>query len=503
MQANFEINYGIKSDVGRVRNNNEDYTTFFIPNDAEELKKNGCLFIVADGVGGAAKGEVASHYAADAVLYEYYNTSDLPPAERLKRAIQNANKEIYQHSQENGNFMRMATTMVAALILQNNLIVAHVGDSRLYLLRGGKVKQITRDHSVVAEMVRNGAMTEEEACTSKAKNRLTRSVGGDPEVHVDVSEPIPLGLGDRILICSDGLTRYLDGEGLLVAQKGDVETLAKELVKFANEHGGADNVSVILLEMVQKAKVRLKKPTARNVPPEKLGWDEAETQYPIHQPIQQHKKIPLWAIVTGVAILLIAIVVIFTSWGKETSENEELVKLNSSIGEESSVTPTPTNRLPKAANPALATSPEPGVENTSGKSQPDESYSANDPTQPQEQSGSWECVYEVQSGDSITSILGEFGLTYDETDKYSYYKSCDLDGSKLTCTQKEEYLNNNIIGNDLPEWIVVYSSKDDGEIYFEDTNGEKRIWGREQCQKTKDDHQIGFVIEGGMNDLNN
>ncbi|HAF62206.1 MAG TPA: Stp1/IreP family PP2C-type Ser/Thr phosphatase [Anaerolineaceae bacterium] len=316
MQTNFEINIGIKSDVGCLRKNNEDYITYYIPNDPKEVEKNGSLFIVADGVGGAAKGEVASRYAADAVLFEYYNNTTLPPAERLAFAMQKANREIFQHSQENGNFMRMATTMVAALILNNMLIIAHVGDSRLYLLREGKIKQVTRDHSVVAEMVRNGAMTEEEARTSKAKNRLTRSIGGDPEVHVEVSQPIPLNLKDRILICSDGLTRYLDGEELLVAaQEGEVASTAQELVKYARQHGGADNVSVILLEVVQKARARKLKVVLPTTP-EKLGWDEAETEYPSQIPVSERRKVPSWGMVVAV-ILVLAGILLFGGKDKE------------------------------------------------------------------------------------------------------------------------------------------------------------------------------------------
>lgn len=426
MQTYHEINFGIKSDVGRVRKNNEDYTTFYIPTDPEELKKNGSLFIVADGVGGAAKGEVASRYAADAVLYEYYNSNDLKPAERLARAMQKASHEIFLHSQEHGNFMRMATTMVAALVLQNNLIIAHVGDSRLYLMREGKIKQLTRDHSVVAEMVRNGAMTEEEARTSKAKNRLTRSIGGEAEVHVEISGPFPLNLGDRILICSDGLTRYLDGEGLLAAaQKGEVDALAKDLVKYANEHGGADNVSVILLEMVPKAKSRMKKPVQRQVPPEKLGWDEMETQYPTEPPQKPPRKIPLWALVAGLGILLvIATFLIFGS--KEGSEPEDELT--------PSVQPTGTNTV--QTTPSLTNTPT--VTSTVGENTqepteetPTAEFSGTDETFTSENvTHVTECIYQIDTDDKIGIILGDFGETYSEGNEYWKYEQCELSNSE-------------------------------------------------------------------------
>jgi protein phosphatase len=235
------------SDLGR-RKNNEDFAAFFEPSDQAELQKSGCLYIVADGVGGAAKGERASQFAAQKLLYEYYQpeNTDLEPLERLRLIMENANAEIYSHASE--NHTRMATTMVVAVVRDNFLFVANVGDSRAYLIRDGMARQINRDHSIVGEMVEHGEMTEEEAMASKIKNRLTRSLGGDPEVTVDVYPPIPLKVGDKVLLCSDGLTRYATIQDVVrMTAQGKPEEIAKRLVYFANQKGGADNISVITL----------------------------------------------------------------------------------------------------------------------------------------------------------------------------------------------------------------------------------------------------------------
>ncbi|NMC47671.1 MAG: Stp1/IreP family PP2C-type Ser/Thr phosphatase [Chloroflexi bacterium] len=508
MQTLYEINYGIKSDVGRVRKNNEDYITFFVPIDVEELKKNGSLFIVADGVGGAAKGEVASHFAADTVIYEYYNNEEVPPAERLARAMQHASREIFNHSQENGNFTRMATTMVAALVLQNNLIVAHVGDSRLYLIREGKIKQITRDHSVVAEMVRNGAMTEEEARTSKAKNRISRSIGGEADVQVDVSAPIPLNLNDRILLCSDGLTRYLDGETLMAAVlKGEVESVSKELVKYANDQGGADNVSVVLLEMVEKTEIKIKKPSPQPTPIEKLDWDEMQTQYHEKPQSKRSKRIRILAMGVSAGLLLI------------TAATLMFKKKNSGIGE---VGPTPSAEIVvtqeeptfiKSAESIFKTYSTPTVsgENQNGEDQTNETVS-----QPESETGEmlpiekpWICVYKVQGGDNIGAILLKFSLSSEKItsgrknaneDEFKYFSStmCSVNtDDELICALGKEkpYSNNNNIKPE--EWIIVYSSTD-GDIIYLDSDNMPKSWGKDNCLYDANGKDLGFVIEGGI-----
>lgn len=233
---------------GHKKKNNEDYVTLFEPAAPRELEASGCLYVLADGVGGAAQGERAAKYAADKVLYDYYAQPEAEPADRLRRSITSAGADIYAYAADSPRVARMATTIVAAVVRANLLYVANVGDSRAYLIRGGQATQVTRDHSIVGELVAAGEMTEEQAMASRAKNRLTRSVGGEAEAHVQLYDPLPLELGDRILLCSDGLTRYANRKKMaeLAAQLPPAD-VASRCIAFANSRGGADNVSVIVI----------------------------------------------------------------------------------------------------------------------------------------------------------------------------------------------------------------------------------------------------------------
>ncbi|GEM_PF-817838 len=249
MKQAFRVSAAGATDVGQKRTHNEDFIGKFEPSDERTLRTSGCLYVVADGVGGAAYGERASRYAVQKVLYEYYRRADLPPAERLAQVMQEASREIYAYSQQETVGRPVATTMVAAVVWQDTLIVANVGDSRAYLLRNGAAEQITHDHNLVGEMVREGLMSEAEAQEARVRNRLTRSLGGRPLPKVDLFTR-PLQPGDRVLLCSDGLTRYASAEDLArMASEGEPEAVVKKLVAFANRAGGADNISALLVEI--------------------------------------------------------------------------------------------------------------------------------------------------------------------------------------------------------------------------------------------------------------
>jgi protein phosphatase len=305
MTTTLQFNHAIQSHTGRKKKNNEDYVTFYIPEKEPELKASGGLFVLADGVGGASYGEIASKYAADMVLFEYFQHADQDIGERLVQAFLKANQDIHQYAEESGRYTKMATTLVAAAIHDNRLILANVGDSRAYLLRGGKIKQLTRDHSVVAEMVRNGEMTEEEAQISSIRNRLSRSIGGQREVVVDLFPPIPLEVGDRILLCSDGLSRYATPENLLeMAGSGNPEEVARRLIKFSNQQGGADNISVALLEMVEKAAPVKVQPGVYTKPPKIEEWQTAETVFTPNPRRGRKKKFTVKEMLIGGALIL-------------------------------------------------------------------------------------------------------------------------------------------------------------------------------------------------------
>lgn len=239
------------TDTGRVREHNED--NLLIDRDLG-------LFAVADGMGGQLAGEIASRMALETLKYYLErcvgenpdfcpdDTGLSPEADRLVAGIRLANREIFKAGESNPAWRNMGTTIVATLIAGNRLILAHVGDSRCYLLRNETMTQLTDDHSLVAEQQRLGLITPEEAATSRMKNVITRAVGAFSEVEVDLSEH-RLRPGDRVLICSDGLTNMVaDAEILAVATRAAApEQACATLINGANQRGGRDNITVILI----------------------------------------------------------------------------------------------------------------------------------------------------------------------------------------------------------------------------------------------------------------
>lgn len=473
-----ELDYSDLSHIGR-RPNNEDYAAFYVPEKEEDKLKSGSLFIVADGVGGAAKGEVASKYAAERVIYEYYSDQELPSKDRLKRAFQKANREIHDYVELNGHFTKMATTMVAAVVIQNQLIVANVGDSRAYLIRGEQIRQISCDHSYVAEMVRNGSMTEEEARTSKAKNRLSRSIGGEASVRVDVYSPVPLQMGDKILLCSDGLTRYATDAALLqLSANGKPEEITKKMVKFVNHHGGADNTSVIFLETVAKSRTKKKTSTqgeGEPVPPE---WQTAATE---HQQLIKRRKQPAW--IYGVVFILLSTIAFLALGPNDLLVNIKIGNLiNSSTGNQ--ITEVPTNIETQTPNPKPAETPTVLLESSETENldeKPSGGVIGQEPTptettDPSKDSAGvvvpgkeWECVYEIKDTDNLglTSILNKFPEQYKviEGKNFEQYDNCSIDNidkkSYSECLGREPIENVHEIysGN----YLIVFSSTDENE----------------------------------------
>ena len=306
-KATFRVQAAYKSDMAR-RPNNEDFVKLWEPEDFEEREKNGCIYVVADGVGGASVGERASKYAAEKVVFEFTRPSERAPGERLRKVMKQANREIFNYAEDND--MRMATTLVAAVIRGNQLYLANVGDSRAYLIRGGEVTQLTRDHSLVGERVRDGSMTEAEAQASKIKNRLTRSIGGEPDVAVDVFDPLTLKAGDKILLCSDGLTRYALKQDLVeMTANGSAEQIAERLVTFAKKRGGADNVSVVVA-LYEPAMAF--QPTVHLERPVEVTWENVTTQpvMPKYPGLGRKSRLPAGVYVSlGIAATLIIVAI--------------------------------------------------------------------------------------------------------------------------------------------------------------------------------------------------
>jgi serine/threonine protein phosphatase PrpC len=228
------------TDPGRKRRRNEDSFVIDPP-----------LFAVADGMGGAQAGEVASRLAA-AAFREFHDVDDLDPEERLAAIIQEANRRIYERAADDAQVSGMGTTITAALVGGDALVIGHVGDSRAYRLRSGTFEQLTDDHSLVADLVRSGRLTPEEADAHPQRSVITRALGTDREVDVDTFV-VPVEAGDLFLLCSDGLTTMIEDDEIrdLLSATRDLEQAGKGLVKAANKAGGEDNITVVLFRLAE------------------------------------------------------------------------------------------------------------------------------------------------------------------------------------------------------------------------------------------------------------
>jgi PPM family protein phosphatase len=252
------IETGARTDLGRVRKNNEDYY---------QIESGLNLYVLSDGMGGQAHGEVASALAVQTVVNhcrQGENSRTTPifgepqpdvceRTNRLVSAIHLANRKVFEAANANPQQQGMGTTIVAAWIDGQKLSLAHVGDSRAYLLRAGSLDQLTADHSLVAEKVRIGILTPQEADSSELQSVLTRAVGTNADVQVDSNEQILLS-GDTLLLCSDGLTRMVTDPEIAstLLTSTSAQEAADRLVDLANEYGGIDNITVIVLRAAQK-----------------------------------------------------------------------------------------------------------------------------------------------------------------------------------------------------------------------------------------------------------
>ncbi|MEG1143762.1 MAG: Stp1/IreP family PP2C-type Ser/Thr phosphatase [Clostridium sp.] len=233
------------TDIGRVRSINQDVR--FATTDPIGPLPN--LFIVADGMGGHKAGDYASRYLVDSLVDYVKTSSDLNLISTLNNGITKVNIELYEKAQETEELAGMGTTLVAATIEDSTLYVANVGDSRLYLIEREGIRQVTKDHSFVEEMVSLGKMNRDSKEYKIKKNIITRAVGIDKKVDVDFFE-VPLKRGDYILLCSDGLTNMVDNSAIfrMVLLPGALEMKAKALVAMANQNGGKDNIAVVLID---------------------------------------------------------------------------------------------------------------------------------------------------------------------------------------------------------------------------------------------------------------
>lgn len=232
-----------KTDRGRVRTDNQD--AYF----AGKITDDSVFAVVCDGMGGANAGNVASELAvrhiSEYVIRSYRDGMNMTDTEKtLKNAIVSANISLYDKAVNNAELAGMGTTAVAAFVKDGTAVIAHVGDSRIYLVNG-EIKQLTRDHSVVQSLIESGKITPEDAKVHPRKNVITRALGAEEDVAVD-SDCLNLSNGDTLLLCSDGLTNFLDDKDILtVFQNNDISAVAERLVEEANKNGGGDNITVV------------------------------------------------------------------------------------------------------------------------------------------------------------------------------------------------------------------------------------------------------------------
>lgn len=240
------------SDPGRVRKQNEDYLGSVLPKTPGQARSHGWLFALADGVGGQQKGEVASRTAVECVLAGFRAAPNGEPhSSLLPRLVKAANAQVYETGlADSGKGAAMATTIVACALRFDRAVVAHVGDSRCYLVRRGHASLLTRDHTFANEQKRLGLLSASEASEASTRHVLSRSLGGDLFVGVETSEH-QLHAGDVLVLCCDGMHGTVTSSDIahLVAENADLKTAAEELVALANERDGSDNISVQLIRI--------------------------------------------------------------------------------------------------------------------------------------------------------------------------------------------------------------------------------------------------------------
>jgi serine/threonine protein phosphatase PrpC len=271
-----ELTYAELSSPGPVRDNNEDFVGFWQPQTLEEKRSVGTLAALADGVGGMDRGEVASRLAVETSLSTFREAKgDESPQQLLTRMFNAANLAVFDKGMENHGKSRMATTLCLAILRNDEIVVGNVGDSRVYLVRKGEIRQLSTDHSYVGMQQKFGLISEQDAKTSEHRSVLTRSVGQDPVIRVDV-EHVTAFKGDRLVLCSDGLYAHVaDGEIAEIVMRLSPAQACRQLVALAESRGTDDNLSiqVISISDVEKMSYYRGVPMYHEPPPEPTGYD--------------------------------------------------------------------------------------------------------------------------------------------------------------------------------------------------------------------------------------
>ncbi len=243
------LEVGSATDPGRVRPKNEDYLRYEIPTDPLLRGSRGSLFVVADGVGGAGGGAMASAEAAHAVVQEYYLNPRGDPGRVLRRAIERANLHVYHLREGYPTLSGMQTTLTALAVREQRYWVGHVGDSKAFLIRDGKLRQLTRDHTIVQEMRRLGLVGSARVNKHPHRHLLTKTIGGDPLLAIDLQNG-SMRAGDCFILATDGLFEHLEPEDVRAAfENPSVDAAAAACVQEANRRGGFDNLTVLAVRI--------------------------------------------------------------------------------------------------------------------------------------------------------------------------------------------------------------------------------------------------------------
>jgi serine/threonine protein phosphatase PrpC len=240
----------LRTDVGLVRSENQDFGTYTTPREENHSHPGGRLLVVADGMGGHRGGATASRLAGETVKAQYLGSETYDIAQALREALTRANARIFTEAQANPDLRGMGTTTSALVVKNNQAWFAHVGDSRIYLVRGDEIRQITEDHSLVASMVREGLLTPKEAETHPRRNVLQRSMGVSEDVEIDVSGPFGIQQNDVFVLCSDGLHGLVKEPEIKQIAGLPIDQAATEYVRLALARGAPDNVTVIVAKIV-------------------------------------------------------------------------------------------------------------------------------------------------------------------------------------------------------------------------------------------------------------
>ena len=297
----------LRTDTGLVRGHNEDFVYAWEPKSQENAKKNGWLYIVADGVGGADAGEVASQYASERMTTHYLESSEEEWGQRVYESMQWANTDLRRMVAEREDNSRMATTMVAAVIHDEKATIGNVGDSRAYHWRKGHLYQVSKDQSLVAKLVEEGAITEEEAEVHPRRNVILYSLGSERKPQIDIYE-LDLNQGDILILCSDGLTRHVtDQEIGEMISKYPPTSSADRLVRLANNRGGEDNISVAIIHYGRS----VPEPIVTNGQSSRVVASNTAVSRTITQETNENKKL-LWFYTVGLAIIMAFL--IFLVW---------------------------------------------------------------------------------------------------------------------------------------------------------------------------------------------